>query len=97
MKTERNNRMTDAHAYLRQREIWHIRLTPKAAHNRIGDLVQLATGQEVLKVTVTAVPEDGKANAALLALLAKELKIAKSALTLSSGHTSRNKVVKREE
>jgi uncharacterized protein YggU (UPF0235/DUF167 family) len=42
---------------------------------------------------VTAVPEDGKANAALLKLLAKTWKLPKTSLTIASGATSRRKVV----
>ncbi len=46
---------------------------------------------EALKVKVTAAPEDGRANAAVVALLAKELNVPKAAITLESGHASRNK------
>jgi len=44
-------------------------------------------------VLVTEVPEKGKANAALIKLLAKKLGIAKTSITLVSGDTSRNKVL----
>lgn len=46
-----------------------------------------------LKVSVTAAPEDGKANKAILELLAKKLKLRKSQLELLSGQTSRQKRV----
>lgn len=46
-----------------------------------------------LKVSVTAAPEDGKANKAILDLLAKRLKLRKSQLELLSGQTSRQKRV----
>ena len=39
-----------------------------------------------------AVPEDGKANVALIALIAKTLKIPASGMRLTSGATSRHKV-----
>ena len=42
---------------------------------------------------MTAVPEGGKANAALLKLLAKTWKLPKTSLTIASGATSRRKVV----
>jgi uncharacterized protein YggU (UPF0235/DUF167 family) len=45
-----------------------------------------------LRVYVTTVPEDGKANAAVQKLLAKALGVAKSRLTLIRGHTTRDKV-----
>lgn len=48
---------------------------------------------DALKIRLAAPPVDGKANAALLAYLAETLGVAKSAVTLKSGHTSRRKVV----
>lgn len=72
----------------------HIRLTPKAAANKIGAVEVGADGTPILKVYVTAVPEDGKANTALINLLAKNWKLPKSALTLIRGATDRNKVIR---
>lgn len=63
-----------------------LRVTPKASRNAI----ELRDG--ALRIYVTCVPEDGKANAAVQKLLAKELGIAKSRLTLIRGHTARDKV-----
>lgn len=48
---------------------------------------------DALKIRLAAPPVDGKANAALLAYLAETLGVAKSAVTLKSGQTSRRKVV----
>jgi uncharacterized protein (TIGR00251 family) len=44
-----------------------------------------------LKVAVTAPPEDGRANEALVELLAKKLGLKRSQVTLLSGQTSREK------
>lgn len=44
-----------------------------------------------LKISLNAPPIDGRANSALIAFLAKKLKVAKSAITLSSGETNRSK------
>lgn len=44
-----------------------------------------------LKVAVTVAPEHGKANQALIVVLAKELGLKKSQITLQSGATSREK------
>ncbi len=45
------------------------------------------------RVAVKAVPHDGKANLALLEILARYLKVPKSSLTIVSGHTSRHKIL----
>ncbi|EAQ25393.1 MULTISPECIES: DUF167 domain-containing protein [unclassified Roseovarius] len=63
-----------------------LRVTPKAARNRI------VAEDGALRVYVTTVPEDGKANAAVQKLLAKALGVPKSRLSLLRGHTSRDKV-----
>ena len=70
-----------------------LRLTPKAAANRIQGLAEEAGGGVVLKVAVTAPPEKGKANAALIKLLAKAWSLPKTSLTVISGATDRNKVL----
>jgi uncharacterized protein (TIGR00251 family) len=69
-----------------------VRLTPKAGRERIEGLRATPDG-EVLAVAVTAPPEDGKANAALSALLAKSLRLPKSAVRVTRGGKSRNKTV----
>lgn len=71
----------------------HIRLTPKAASNRLGPIEQGVDGGEVLKAGVTTVPEGGKANQALIKLLSKSWKIPKSAFDIVQGATDRNKVL----
>ena len=45
----------------------------------------------LLKVSVTQVPEQGKANKAIIEFLAKGLKLRKSQITLLSGETSGQK------
>ncbi len=63
-----------------------VRVTPKASRNKV------VRQDDVLRVYVTVVPEGGKANAAVQKLLAKELGVAKSRLTLVRGATARDKV-----
>jgi uncharacterized protein (TIGR00251 family) len=53
-----------------------------------------AEGKAYLKARVTAVPEKGKANKALIALLAKSLRVAKSSVSLASGEMSRKKILR---
>jgi uncharacterized protein (TIGR00251 family) len=70
-----------------------IRLTPKAKTVGITGIMEQADGGAALKVSVTAAPERGKANAAMIALLAKTWRLPKSAITLAVGATDRRKVV----
>ena len=49
---------------------------------------------EALKIRLAAPPVDGKANACLLAFLADRFGVAKSAVSLVSGDTSRAKRVR---
>lgn len=70
-----------------------VRLTPKAGRDAIDGLKPTAEGGVELAVKVTAVPENGKANDALLRLLAKKLKLPVSALQLVAGATDRHKQI----
>ena len=73
-----------------------IRLTPKASSDRIGATRLMPNGDQQLAVYVTAPPDKGKANEAMIRLLAKHLGIAPSRLQILRGETSRNKLVKVE-
>ena len=68
-----------------------IRLTPKASRERIGGIFTDAQGARWLQASVTAPPDKGKANAALIALLAKMLHLPPSSIFLETGDTSRLK------
>lgn len=48
---------------------------------------------DILKVKVTAPAVDGKANQAVIEVLAEHFKVRKSAVTIKRGETSRNKVI----
>ena len=73
--------------------ILRVRLTPKAARNGLAGLVVDAAGSTSLKVMVTAAPEKGKANAALVKLLSKQWRLPRSAFKIISGETDRNKTL----
>ncbi|MCB1559420.1 MAG: DUF167 domain-containing protein [Alphaproteobacteria bacterium] len=47
----------------------------------------------MLKVSVTAVPEKGKANQSLIKLLSKHWKIPKSEIEIIKGETERHKIL----
>lgn len=70
-----------------------VKVTPKAGRNRAGGLAPEADGGVSLKVAVSAVPEDGKANAAVIALLAREWGVAKSTISVVLGAADRRKVL----
>lgn len=68
-----------------------VRLTPGSAKDAIGGGWTDAHGAAWLSARVRAVPEKGKANDALIALLAKRLDWPRSAILLESGDTNRLK------
>lgn len=68
-----------------------VHLTPKASHNKIEGWSEDEKGQKILRVKVTAAPEDGKANEALIKLLSKALHIPQSRISLTRGTTARIK------
>jgi uncharacterized protein YggU (UPF0235/DUF167 family) len=70
-----------------------VRLTPRGGRDAIDGVETLADGRNVLKLRVRAAPSDGEANAALLALLARELDLPRSTVTLAAGATARLKTV----
>jgi uncharacterized protein (TIGR00251 family) len=73
-----------------------VRLAPGAGRTAIDGIETLDDGGCFLRARVTAVPEDGKANKALIALLAKLLRQPKSAITIISGETARKKILRIE-
>ena len=70
---------------------FHLRLTPKGGRDAVEGWETASDGSEHLKARVRAVPEDGKANTALIALLAKVLAVPKSSIRIASGATARLK------
>lgn len=69
-----------------------VKVTPKAKSERIQRTVS-SDGAVLYKVYVTAPPEDGKANEAVIVLLAKALGVAKSRLSIIHGHHGRLKTI----
>jgi len=73
-----------------------VRLTPNASRDAIDGFETSSDGEEHLKVRVRAVPEKGKANQALVALIAKEIGVAKNRISLVAGDTQRKKILRIE-
>ena len=66
-----------------------VKVHPRAKKNAITGEVGAA-----LKVALTAPPVDGKANAACIDFFAKLLNVPRSSVTIASGQSSRNKVIR---
>jgi uncharacterized protein len=66
----------------------HLRVSPRSSRTEIAG--RYGNGW---KLRVAAPPEDGRANEAVVALLAERLRLPSRSVTLVSGHTSRDKVV----
>jgi hypothetical protein len=67
-----------------------VRLTPRGGR----DAVMGMRDDGVLLARVSAPPLDGKANAALCKMLAKELAVPRTTVTVVRGETARDKVVR---
>ena len=70
-----------------------VRLQPGARREALGGSRELADGSVVLQARVTAPPGGGKANARLLALMARSWKLPKRDFEVASGAKDRRKSV----
>ncbi|AMO71071.1 DUF167 domain-containing protein [Sphingorhabdus sp. M41] len=70
-----------------------VKVTPNAGDNSIS--LPGATGPAgILLIRVTATPENGKANAAVLKLLSKALRLPRTSLEIIRGNNARTKLVR---
>jgi uncharacterized protein (TIGR00251 family) len=67
-----------------------VKVIPRSARSEIAG--QMADG--TLKVKLAAVPEKGRANEALIVLLADHFGVPPSAVTIASGHGTQRKLVR---
>ena len=70
-----------------------VRVTPKASRDAVTGLHTAADGAVSLAVRVTAPPDKGKANRAVIEVIASAAGIARSNLSLVAGETDRNKTL----
>lgn len=70
-----------------------VRLTPRGGRDAIEGALALADGRQVVKARVRAAPEDGRANAALEALMAEAFAVPRSQVSVVQGATARLKTV----
>lgn len=66
-----------------------VKVHPRARKNAITGVVG-----DALKLALTAPPVDGKANQAVIEFFADLFAIPRSSITIASGETSRNKIVR---
>ncbi|WDR01714.1 DUF167 family protein [Devosia algicola] len=70
-----------------------VRVTPNAGRNTIDGIDVRDDGRAVLQVRVNAVPDKGRANLAVIALLAKQFGVPKSSIAVAAGATGRLKTL----
>jgi len=70
-----------------------VRLRPGASANRIDGVQSMADGSRRLAIRVTAVPEKGQANQAMIKLLAKAWHVPRGGLAIIAGAKNRNKTL----
>ena len=69
--------------------VFAVKVQPRARRNAITGVVG-----DMLKLALTAPPVDGRANQAVIEFLAELFEIPRASVTIASGETSRNKVVR---
>ncbi len=69
--------------------IYKIKVIPNSKINKL-----IETGDNYLKIKLTAPALEGKANKALIAFLSEHFKLPKNRVSLISGEKSREKIVK---
>jgi uncharacterized protein (TIGR00251 family) len=67
-----------------------VKVIPKSPKTEFVEVM----ADETWKIRLKAVPEKGKANQELISFLSKLLKVPKASVTIVSGATDRNKLVK---
>jgi uncharacterized protein (TIGR00251 family) len=70
-----------------------VRVTPKSSRDQVTGLHEDSAGNVALAVKVTAPPDKGKANRAVIETVAKAAGLPKSALILVAGETDRHKTL----
>jgi len=68
----------------------YCKIIPNAPCSEIKDILD----DDTIKIAIVAPPEKGKANRELIKFLSKEFGVAKSNISIISGMTTKNKLVK---
>jgi len=70
-----------------------IKVSPQSKANKVEECKLDDQENFNIKIRVTAPATDGKANKAVIELLAKHFRLRKSDIEIISGHTSRQKII----
>jgi uncharacterized protein YggU (UPF0235/DUF167 family) len=71
----------------------HLKVAPGSSRDAVTGIAEVLPGQMAVKVAVTAVAEGGRANAAVIALLARTWRLPKGSLEIVAGGADRNKIL----
>jgi hypothetical protein len=71
----------------------YLKINPNSFTNKIDSLLEGEYGHKILRISVTALPEQGKANIMVIELLAKQWKLKKSQIKVKKGKSSRDKLI----
>jgi len=75
-----------------EHKIIKFKIIPNSSRNSIVGIIE-ENEVKYIKVKIIAVPEDSKANKALIKFLSKEFKISQSCISILSGLHSRKKII----
>ena len=70
-----------------------IKVTTNAKQDHVKEGGINSFGNRVLKIKTTAIPQDGKANEAIIRIVADYFKVKKGAVKILSGETARLKIL----
>ena len=70
-----------------------VKVIPNAKQNEIVEDIIDLLGVRILKIKVNQPPEEGRANKAVIEILADYFKVKKNSIRIIKGETSRNKIV----
>lgn len=66
----------------------YVRVMPRASKNEV---IKISEGE--YKIKITAAPEKGKANEAVIKVLAEHFRVPKSLINIAGGKTARIKII----
>lgn len=76
-----------------EKNIINVYVTPKSGRDVLCGLEADIKGNALLKLKVSAPPDNGKANIAVCKLIAKSLRLPKTYVSVKRGHKSRYKQI----